>query len=53
LEWLYQGCDSDLPADFLNFGGSHFPFKNPFKSSLKILFSLWRRDPVLVLQLLL
>jgi hypothetical protein len=51
LEWLHQGCDSDLSADFLNFGASNFPFKNPFKKCFKIVFfSLWRRDPVLELQ---
>ena len=26
-----SGCDSDLSADFLNFGASNFPFKNLFK----------------------
>ena len=46
MEWLHQGCDSDLSADFLNFGASNFPFKNPFKKCFKIVFfSLWRRDP--------
>ena len=36
----------DLLADFLHFGASDFPFKNPFKKCLKIVFfSLWRRDP--------
>ena len=35
-----------LPADFLHFGASDFPFKNPFKKCFKIVFfSLWRRDP--------
>ena len=38
LEWLYEGCDSDLSADFLNFGASNFPFKNPFKKCFKIFF---------------
>ena len=41
----------DLLADFLHFGTSDFPFKNPFKKCYKIIFfSLWRRDPVLELQ---
>ena len=26
LEWLHQGCDSGLSADFLNFGASIFFF---------------------------
>ena len=51
LEWLHEGCDSDLSADFLHFGASDFPSKNPFKKCFKIVFfSLWRRDPVLELQ---
>ena len=49
----HQGCDSDLPADLLNFAASDFPFKSPFQKCFKIvLFSLWRRDPVLELQFL-
>jgi len=45
LEWLHEGCDSDLSADFLHFGASDFLFKNPFKKCFKIvLFSLWHRD---------
>ena len=24
-EWLHPGCDSDLAADFFNFGASNFP----------------------------
>ena len=41
----------DLLADFLHFGASDFPSKNPFKKSFKIVFfSLCRRDPVLELQ---
>ena len=51
LEWLHQGWDIDLSADFLDFGVSNFPFKNPFKMLQNLLFSLWRRDPVLVLEL--
>ena len=48
MEWLHEGCDSDLSADFLHFGASDFPSKNPFKKCFKIVFfSLWRRDPVL------
>ena len=42
-----------LSADFLHFGASDFPSKNPFKSASKSsFFSLWRRDPVLELQFL-
>ena len=45
MEWLHQGCESDLSADFLNFGANNFPFKIPFKKCFKIVFlSLWRRD---------
>ena len=48
---MHDGCDSDLSADFLHFGASDFPSKNPFKKCFKIVFfSLWRRDPVLDLQ---
>ena len=58
LEWLYEGCDSDLSADFLNFGASNFPliyiYIYFFLQCFKIVFfSLWRRDPVLELQFLL
>ena len=36
-----------MSADFLHFGASDFPSKNPFKKCFKIVFfSLWRRDPV-------
>ena len=46
MEWLHEGCDSDLSADFLHFGASDFPSKNPFKKGFKIVFFLlWRRDP--------
>ena len=49
--WLHEGCDSDLPVHFRNFGAIDFPFKNPFKKCFKIVFfSVWRRDPVLELQ---
>jgi len=45
-KWLHEGCDNDLSADFLHFGASDFPFKNPFKKCFKIVFfSLCRRDP--------
>ena len=27
VEWLHQGCHSDLSADFLNFGTGDFPLK--------------------------
>ena len=39
LEWLHQGCDGDLGADF--------PFQIPLKRCSKIAFflKLWRRDP--------
>ena len=51
LEWLHPGCDSDLVADFRNFGSNNFPFKNPFEKCFKIVFFLlWRRDSVLELQ---
>ena len=30
LEWLHQGCDSDLSVEFLNFGAGDFPFRNFF-----------------------
>jgi hypothetical protein len=40
LEWLHQGCDSDLSADFLNFGATNFLFKNPFKKCFQIVFWL-------------
>ena len=36
--WLHQGCDSDLSADFLNFGSNNFPCKSPFKKCFKIGF---------------
>ena len=46
MEWLHQGCESELSTDFLNFGANNFPFKIPFKKCFKIVFlSLWRRDP--------
>ena len=33
-----KGCDMDLLADFLHFGASDFPSKNPFKKCFKIVF---------------
>ena len=46
-----KSCEMDLSADFLHFGASDFPSKNPFKKCFNIVFfSLWRRDPVLELQ---
>jgi len=51
MEWLHPGCESDLSADFRNFGANNFPFKNPVKKCFKIVFFLlWCRDPVLELQ---
>ena len=48
---IYICGGSDLSADFLHFGASDFPSKNPYKKCFKIVFfSLWRRDPVLELQ---
>jgi hypothetical protein len=38
LEWLHQGCDCDLSADFLNFGAGDFPYKIPLKSASKSCF---------------
>ena len=38
MEWLHEGCHSDLSADFLHFGASDFPSKNPFKECYKIVF---------------
>ena len=40
-----------ISADFLHFGASDFPSKNPFKKCFEIaFFSLWHQDPVLKLQ---
>jgi len=52
MEWLHQGCDSDLSADFLNLGACDFPLKIPFQKCSKSSFPLWRRDPVLEVQFL-
>ena len=38
LEWLHQVCESDLSADFSNFGADDFPFKTLFKKCFKIVF---------------
>ena len=38
LEWLHQGCDSDLSADFLNFGAGDFPSKFSLQNCSKIFF---------------
>ena len=35
MEWLHQGCESELSADFPNFGTNNFPFKIPFKKCFK------------------
>ena len=41
-----------LAADLFDFGSDDFPLKIPFKKCLKIVgFRLWRRDPVLELQI--
>jgi len=51
LEWLHQGGDSDLSADFLDFRASNFPFKNPFKMCFKIFFFRFGVEIYLVLEL--
>ena len=38
LEWLHQGCDSDLSLDFLNLCAGDFPFKIPFKKCFNVVF---------------
>ena len=45
LEWLHQGCDSDLSADFSILALVIFLVKFLFKKCFKIVFFLWRRDP--------
>jgi len=51
LEWLYEGCDSDLSADFLNFGASNFPFKSHLKKCFKSSFFRFGVDiPQIVLE---
>ena len=47
MEWLHQGCDSDLSADFFNFGASNFPFTIPEEKSaskLSFFFALASRS---------
>ena len=39
VEWLHQGCDSDLSADFLHFGAGDFPLKIPFQKCFNFFFS--------------
>ena len=34
MEWLHEGCDIDLSADFFHFGASDFLLKNSFKNRL-------------------
>ena len=47
-----RGGNGALAAAFFNFGRDNFPFKIPFKKRFKIvIFLLWRRDPVLELQI--
>ena len=38
MEWLHEGCDSDLSADLFHFGASDFLSKNHFKKCFKIVF---------------
>ena len=52
LQWLHQGCDSDLLADFLKFGTCDCPLKIPLKKCFKIFIFLWRHGPALELQFL-
>jgi len=35
LQWLHQGCDNTLSADFLSCGAGDFPFKIHFKKCFK------------------
>jgi hypothetical protein len=54
VEWLHQGCDGDLAADFFSILALVvFLVTFILKSAPKSSFSLWRRDPVLELQFLL
>jgi len=46
LEQIFSICNSDLSANFLNFGTVDL------KSAVKLSYFLWRRDPVLELQFL-
>ena len=47
MEWLHQGCDGDLPADFSILAITIFLSEFVLKSASKNVFSLWRRDQVL------
>ena len=49
MEWLHQGCNSDLLADFVNFGAGDFPEKIVKKL---VVLLLWCRDPVVELPFL-
>ena len=47
-----KGRNGALAADFFNFGTDIFPLKIPFKKRFEIVvLLLWRRDPVLELQI--
>ena len=41
LEWLHHVCESDLSADFSNFGAGDFSFKTLLKSASKSCFFPW------------
>ena len=45
LEWLHQGCDSDLSADFSILALVIFLVKFLLKSASNRDFFLWRQDP--------
>jgi len=51
MEWLHHSCDSDLSADFLNFGAGDFPLKILLKKVLRNHRTFWLRR-VLELQFL-
>ena len=38
MEWLHEGYEINLLANFLHFGASDFPSKNHFKKYFKIVF---------------
>ena len=46
MEWLHEGCHSDLSADFLHFGASDFPSKKSFQKVLqnRLFFALASRS---------
>ena len=55
LKFYWSGCIKVVTVIcqqiFFDFRAINFPFKNPCKKCCKIvIFSLWRRDPVLELQ---